>query len=129
MEKGGRRGGGEKGGNGEGSEERGEEEERREEAGGNHIKHKLVEKNQHKKDNSREKTLKSKVYDDGRRKHVSLASQRHIGKRDERCAGRWPTHAVPRKERWKTSAPGGGVVIWRTEQWAKKPSSSQNKEK
>ena len=62
MEKGGRRGGGEKGGNGEGSEERGEEEERREEAGGNHIKHKLVEKNLDKKHNSREKTLKSKVY-------------------------------------------------------------------
>ena len=62
MEKGGRRGGGEKGGNGEGSDERGEKEERREEAGGNHIKHKLVEKNLHKKHNCREKTLKSKVY-------------------------------------------------------------------
>ena len=69
MDKGGKRGEGEKGGNGEGSEERGEEEERREEAGGNHIKHKLVEKNLHKKQNSREKTLKSRVYDgrtDGR---------------------------------------------------------------
>ena len=38
-----------------------EEEERREEAGGNHIKHKLVEKNLHKKHNSREKALKSRV--------------------------------------------------------------------